>query len=192
MWWTRPGVPRGARFTAFERGGREIDVLYQPRILELCRRRTPTDRRDPLKARLEPQAIEDRAEVVATQRDEADPWPCPEGRPVLGDAFVTGDQEHPHVGDVEEPCAEIEMAAPGHDDLGGMTSQAKGCPQRDQLRMPHGEERLPMNAAGSGKDGIGRDTRQAFVDQMLVRRASAERTGIGPARIAIPGLDEHE
>ena len=49
-----------------------------------------------------------------------------------------------------------------------------------------------MNAARSSKDSIGRHTRKAFIDQMLVGRATAKRTWIGPASIAILRLDEHQ
>src|SRR6185503_20859966 len=58
--------------------------------------------------------------------------------------------------------------------------------------MPHGKERGSMNAARSRKDRIGRYTRQAFVDQMRVGRATAERARIGSASIAILRLDEYQ
>ena len=46
----RPGVPRRVRFTSFERGGCEVDVLCQSCIDELCRREAATYRRYPLNA----------------------------------------------------------------------------------------------------------------------------------------------
>ena len=79
-----------------------------------------------------------------------------------------------------------------YDDPSRVTSQSKGRSERDELRMPDGEERIPMDAAGSGKDRIRRDTRQAFVVQMLVGRATAERAWIRSAGIAILCLDEHQ
>ena len=49
-----------------------------------------------------------------------------------------------------------------------------------------------MVAARSGEDSIGRDTREAFLDQLLVGRSTAERAWIGPASIAVLRLDEHQ
>ena len=140
-----PAVPRGTRFTAFERGGCQVDVLYQPCIDEVCRCSPATYRRDSLNALLVQQAVEDLAEIAAPQAYESDPWPRPERRLVPGDTLVTGDQKHPHVGDVEEPCSEIETAAIGHDDLGGMaysgraTHVARPNPDATRRRTPPGE-----------------------------------------------------
>ena len=67
LWWVRPAVPRGARFTAFERRGREVDVLDQSRIDELCCRDAATYRRYPLNAFLDPQVLQGSAEAVAIQ-----------------------------------------------------------------------------------------------------------------------------
>ena len=108
------------------------------------------------------------------------------------DTFVTTDQKHPHVGNVEQPCVEVDSAALRHDDLGGVTRQTERRAQRDQFRMPHGEERIPMDTARSSKDSIGRYPRKALIDQMLVGRATTERAWIGPAGIAILRLDEHQ
>jgi hypothetical protein len=49
-----------------------------------------------------------------------------------------------------------------------------------------------MDAAGSSQDSIGCDTRKAFINQMCVRCAAAERAWIRPASIAILCLDEHQ
>ena len=68
-----PRVPRRARFTAFERRGREVDVLDQSCIDELCRRDAATYRRYPLNAFLDPQALEGYAEIVAIQTYALEP-----------------------------------------------------------------------------------------------------------------------
>ncbi len=138
------------------------------------------------------QALEGGAKIVAVHGDESDPWARAQCRLVPRDAFVTGDQKYPHVGNVEQQGVDVDAAALRHDDLSRVTSQSERRAQRDQLRMPHGEERMPMDAAGSSKDRIGRDTRKAFINQMCVGCATAERAGIRPASIAILRLDEYQ
>jgi hypothetical protein len=73
-----------------------------------------------------------------------------------------------------------------------MTCQTERRAERDELRMPYREERIPMDAARSSQGRIGRHTRQAFVDQMFVGRATAKRAWIGPASIVVLRLDEHQ
>jgi hypothetical protein len=70
--------------------------------------------------------------------------------------------------------------------------QSKQRSERDQLRMPHGEKRSPMDAAGSSKDRVGRYTRKSLIKQMLVSCATAERARIRPAGIPVLRLDEHQ
>ena len=94
---------------------------------------------------------------------ESNPWPRAERRLVPRDAFVTGDQKHPHVGNVEQQSVDVESAALRHDDLGRVTWQTERRAERDQLRVPYREERIPMDAARSSEDSIGRNTRQAFI-----------------------------
>ncbi len=130
--------------------------------------------------------------IVALRTDHSDPRPRAECRLVARDTFVAGDQQHPHVRNVEQESVDVDPAALRDDDLCGMSWQAERRAQRDQLRMPDGEERIPMDAARSSEDGIGRYTREAFIDQMLVGCATAERAWIGPAGIAILRLDEHQ
>ena len=108
------------------------------------------------------------------------------------DTFVTGDQKHPHVRNVEQQSVDVESAAFRHDDLGRMTWQIDRFAERDQLRVPYGEERIPMDTARSSENSIGRNTRQPFVDQMLIRGAATERAWILPASIAILRLDENQ
>ena len=68
LWRVRPAVPRGARFTAFERGGREVDVLDQSCIDELCCRDAAAYRRYPLNAFLDPQAFQGYARSSPSSR----------------------------------------------------------------------------------------------------------------------------
>ena len=164
---SRPAVPRGARFTALERCGREVDVLYQSCIDELCCRNAATYRRNPLNAFLDPQRLEGRTKIVASQGDEPDPWPRAECWLVPRDAFVPGDQKYGHGRNVEQERVEVDPAALRHDELSRVTPQSKGRSERDQLRMPDREERSPMDAASSSTDRIGRYTRKAFINQML-------------------------
>ena len=49
-----------------------------------------------------------------------------------------------------------------------------------------------MDAAGSSKDSIGRHTRKAFINQMFVGCATAERAWVRPTSIATLRLDEHQ
>src|SRR5688572_8873080 len=58
--------------------------------------------------------------------------------------------------------------------------------------MPHREERLRIETSRSGKDGIGGHARQALVNQVLVRRAAAERAWIVSAGVSVLRLDEHQ
>jgi hypothetical protein len=49
-----------------------------------------------------------------------------------------------------------------------------------------------MDAASSSKDRVGRHTRKALINQMLVSCATAERARIRPAGIPVLRLDEHQ
>ena len=108
------------------------------------------------------------------------------------DTSVTCDQEYTHVRNVEQQGADVDAAALRHDDLSRMTPQSERRAERDQLRMPYGEERMLMDASGSSKNRIGRDTRKAFINQMCVGCTTAERAWIRPACIAILRLDEYQ
>ena len=156
------------------------------------RRESAPYRRYPLDALLESQALEGGAQIAATYRDEPDPRPRVKRRLVARSTSVAGDHEHTLTWNIEHQRVEVEAAALRYDDLGRVTRQAERCAQLDQFRMPHRKERLSVNTARAREDRVGGDTRKAFVDQMLVGRATAERGRIGPARVAIPGLDEHQ
>ena len=158
----------------------------------MCRREAATYCRDPLYPFLNPQVLDGGAQTVAVHWNESDPWARAECRLVPRETLVTGDQKYRHVGNIEQQRVDINAAALRYDDLSGVTSQSKRRAQCDQLRMPHGEERIPMDAACSGKDSIGRHTRKAFINQMRVGCAAPQRAWIRAARIAILRLDEHQ
>src|SRR4051794_7553335 len=184
-WRDAPGVPRRARLAAFERGGGEIDVLCQPGIDEVRRREPAANRGYPLDAVFASQALEGGAQIVAMYRDEPDPRPRVERRLVARETLVTGDHDHTLTWNVEHQRVEVKTATFRQDDLSRVTRQAERCAQLDQLRLPHRKERLAVNAARARQDCVGGDTGKAFIDQMLIGWATAERRWIGPARIAI-------
>jgi hypothetical protein len=58
--------------------------------------------------------------------------------------------------------------------------------QSDELGMPRGkDDRRVGHGAGAGHDGIGIDSRQAFVDQVLVRVAATEGGGVLNDRVPL-------
>jgi len=58
--------------------------------------------------------------------------------------------------------------------------------------MIDGEEHRVSDARCARKHTVGRHPREAFVDQMLVRRTAAEVFRIRRAGIAVAGLDEYQ
>jgi hypothetical protein len=166
--------------------------LDQSCIDELCCRNAATYRRYPLNAFLDPQSLEGRTKIVASHGDESDPWTRAQCWLVPRDAFLPGDQKYGHGGNREQESVDVDPAALRYDDLSRVASQSKGRSERDQLRMPDGEERSPMDAASASKDRIGPYTTESLINQMLVSCATAERAGIRPAGIAILRLDEHQ
>jgi hypothetical protein len=164
--------------------------LDQSCIDELCCRNAATYRRYPLNAFLDPQSLEGRTKIVASHGDESDPWTRAQCWLVPRDAFLPGDQKYGHGGNREQESVDVDPAALRYDDLSRVASQSKGRSERDQLRMPDGEERSPMDAASASKDRVGPYTTESLINQMLVSCATAERAGIRPAGIAILRLDE--
>ena len=49
-----------------------------------------------------------------------------------------------------------------------------------------------MHAAGAGQDGIGRNTRKTFINEVFVGGATAERARGSPRRYCHSCLDEHQ
>ena len=64
----RAGIRRRARFTTVERGGGEIDILYQTRIDEPRRREAAADRGYPVHPFLGPEPVQDWSKIVVIQR----------------------------------------------------------------------------------------------------------------------------
>jgi len=74
-----------------------------------------------------------------------------------------------------------------------MSGETELVPERDYLRMPYGEER--KSAAGccrASKNGISGGAGKPLVEQVLVRRASAEVFRVVGVCVAVPRLDEHQ
>ena len=72
-----------------------------------------------------------------------------------------------------------------------VTRKAKRESQSDELRMPHREERGGMDGSSAYEYGVGRDSRQALIQQMLVRFATSKSARIAACRITIARLHKH-